>query len=128
MSIVTHWQQLPRTITHAGYTFGLDIRPFGRCLYVGYFLLRCNSRQRDKLTAFGLGFWTDKRPRCHTSSVETPLLTGVPLFSDDDAELERSLQTLHRYLMQNFGYTQCISDEAAIFDAQFEEIPPQYLT
>jgi hypothetical protein len=127
MTIATHWQQLPRTIDHAGYTFQLEYRKFAACWYIGYFVSQCNSRKRDKKTAFSLGYWTDKRPSLHTSSVGTPLLTGVPMFTDDNEELAHSLQTLHRYLVEKFGYTSPITAANAIVDAEFEEIAARRL-
>jgi hypothetical protein len=74
-----------------------------------------------------LGFWTDKRTKYHTSSVLTPLLTGVPLLTDDNTELEYSLQILEHYLVKNFGYTPPIKAETTTIDATFEEIPPSVL-
>jgi hypothetical protein len=124
MSIVKQWQQLPRTIDHVGYTFQLEFRPFANCLYVGYFVNRVFATGRDKKTAFSLGYWTDKRAKYHTSSVGTPLLTGVPLFFEDDAELSHSLQTLYRYVVENFGYTPFIKADTRPVDAEFEELRP----
>ena len=124
MRICTEWQQLPRTIVHAGYVFQLEYRQFNRIWYVGYFVSRCESKKRDKRTAFSLGFWTDKDPKRHTSSVGTPILTAIPMFNDSDRELLTSLRALQRNLAQNFGYTSPISATDATFDADFEEIHP----
>jgi hypothetical protein len=122
MTIASQWQQLPRTIDHAGFTFQLEYRKFAACWYIGYFVNACFSRQRYKKEAFRLGFWTDKRPALHTSSVDTPLLVGVPLFSDNNEELAHSLQTLGRYLVQQYGYTSPITEANAFIDAEYEEL------
>lgn len=122
--IAAQWKQLPRTITHVGYVFQLEYRQFNHIWYIGYFLTRCESKKRDKRAAFNLGFWTDKNPKNHTSSVGTPILTAIPLFEDSDAELLISLRALERNLVKDFGYTPPISVEYSTFDTDFEEIQP----
>ena len=124
MSIVQQWQQLPRIINHVGYTFQLELRPYGKGLWIGYFVNHCFSKSREKKTAFSLGYWTDKRVKYHTSAVGTALLTGVPLFFEDDAELAHSLQTLYRYIVENFGYSPFINDNAPPMHADYEIIGP----
>ena len=124
MRICTEWQQLPRSIVHAGYVFQLEYRQFNHIWYVGYFLARCESKKRDKKAAFILGFWTDKNPQRHTSSVGTPILTAIPLFNNDDEELAVSLHALRRNLVNNFGYTPPMSPSEPTIDTDFEELRP----
>lgn len=104
MTTVALIYALSRPVHYVGYTFQLSVRPLRGCMYVGYFVTSCESRRRDKKTAFELGFWTEKRPQAQTSSVDTPLLVGVPLFDNTDEELHHSLTTLLRYLVEQFGY------------------------
>jgi hypothetical protein len=117
-------RQLPTSIRYVGYVFQLEYRQFNQIWWIGYFVSRCESKKKDKKAAFTLGFWTDKDPKTHTSSVETPLLTGIPLWDDDDQELYHSLRALERNLVQNFGYTPPISAIDTAQDTEYEEIRP----
>jgi hypothetical protein len=118
---------LPHVIKYEGFIFTLQVWSEQSNMYVGYKLQGVQSKEKDKLKAFQMGFWHVNK--VSLDSVNSDFLRKVLIDKLCDTELYWALDELYSSLLKDriLVQTDTLGDEISENETTYTEILNPYL-